>query len=81
MKIKLIASSVAIVTLGTFAIESSLNSVQAQRLVWTDGGQQALYSSNLDGSDATEILDLNTLGPGNFSPLGITTNGMNLFWI
>ena len=80
MKIKLIASSVAIAALGTFAIDSSLTSAQAQRLVWTDSFQTALYSSNLDGSDAMEILDVTTLGSGRFRPVGITTNGTNLFW-
>ena len=41
----------------------------------------ALYSANLDGSDATEILDLNTIGSRFFlDPIGIATNGTNLFW-
>ena len=40
-----------------------------------------MYSANLDGSDAMEILDLNTLDPSIFDPRGITTNGTNLFWV
>ena len=50
-------------------------------MFWTDFNQDALYSANLDGSDAMEILDLTTLGPSFFDPRGITTNGTNLFWV
>ena len=49
-------------------------------LFWVDAGQGALYSADLDGSNAMEILDVNTLGLGTFIPRGITTNGTNLFW-